>query len=213
MHSDIETKRTKVQPTNVQCHHASLNDTLEVEIPEYGSINSIQLMMHLTGGVGEASFQPAGYSRPNSDCEGIPFTPPINDQSTISYIDNRRHLQKKEQWSTKVIRRAVVSTVGESDEESDVTTAEFSINDPPSCNREDGSAYYPQVAKKAQILQRMHRILVEVTVCQVDLRILVGWCGGDYVALNYMHKEDYSTTYQCAVPPFFAERYPGDWAT
>ena len=109
MHSDIETKRTKVQPTNVQCHHASPNETLEIEIPENGSINSIRLMMHLTGGVGEASFQPAGYSRPNSDCEGTPFTPPISDQSTISYIDYRRHFQNKEKWSTEVIRRAVVT--------------------------------------------------------------------------------------------------------
>ena len=65
--------------------------------------------MHLTGGVGEASFQPAGFSRPNSDCEGTPFTPPANDQSTMSYINYRRHLQKKEQWSTEVIRRAVVT--------------------------------------------------------------------------------------------------------
>ena len=94
MHSDIETKRTKVQPTNVQCHHASPNDTLEIEVPEYGSINSIRLEMHLTGGVGEATFQPPGFSRPNSDCEGTPFTPPANDQSIISYIDYRRHLQK-----------------------------------------------------------------------------------------------------------------------
>ena len=35
------------------------------------------------------------------------------------------------------------------DEESDVSTAEFSLIEPPSCNREDGSAYYPPVAKKA----------------------------------------------------------------
>ena len=73
MHSNIETKRTTVQSTNVQCYHSSPNDTLEIELPEYGTINGIRLMMHLTGGVGEASFQPAGYSRPNSDCEGTKF--------------------------------------------------------------------------------------------------------------------------------------------
>ena len=43
-------------------------------------------MMHLTGGVGEASFQQAGYSRPNSDCEGTKFTQPANDQSRISGV-------------------------------------------------------------------------------------------------------------------------------
>ena len=93
----------------MQCHHASPNDTLELEIPEYGSINSIRVMMNLEGEVGEATFQSVGYLRPNSDCEGTPFTPPINDHSTISYIDYRKHFQKKEQWSTEVIRRDVVT--------------------------------------------------------------------------------------------------------
>ena len=92
MHSNIETKRTTVQSTNLQCYHSSPNDTLEIELPEYGTINGIRLMMHLTRGVGEASLQPAGFSRPNS---GTKFTPPESDQSCISYIDYRRHLQKK----------------------------------------------------------------------------------------------------------------------
>ena len=95
--------RTKIQPTDVQCHLAMPNDTLELQLPKYGSINSIRLSMNLDGGVGEASFQPAGYSRPNSDCEGIPFTPPANTQNTINYIDYRRHLQKEEQWSNEDI--------------------------------------------------------------------------------------------------------------
>ena len=81
MHSDVKTMRTKIQPTNVQCHLAMPNDTLELQLPKYGSINSIRLSMNLDGGIGEASFQPAGYSRPNSDCEGIPFTPPANTQT------------------------------------------------------------------------------------------------------------------------------------
>ena len=109
MHSFIETKRTLIQTSNVQCHIAAPNDTLEIEIPEYGTINSIRLQMHLTGGVGEASFRPAGYSRRNSDCEGTKFSPPPNDQNTITYIDYSRHLQEKAKWSTNEIRRAVVT--------------------------------------------------------------------------------------------------------
>ena len=69
----------------------------------------------------------------------------------------------------------------------DLSTAEFSLNEPPTCNRDDGSAYYPPEVKKAQILQKIQRIPVEEMICQVDLRILVGWCGGEYVAMNYMH--------------------------
>ena len=65
--------------------------------------------MNLNGGIGEASFQPAGFSRPNSDCEGIPFTPLMNNQNTIDYIDNKKHFQDKEQWSTETIRRDVVT--------------------------------------------------------------------------------------------------------
>ena len=65
--------------------------------------------MHLQGGVGEASFQPAGYSRPNSDCEGIEFTPPPNEQTRITYLDYSEHLREKAIWSTDKIRRAVVT--------------------------------------------------------------------------------------------------------
>ena len=73
------------------------------------------------------------------------------------------------------------------DEKADLSTAEFSLNEPPACQRSDGSAYYPPEPKRAQILQKLQRIPVEVTICQVNLRVLVGWCGGEYVAMNYMH--------------------------
>ena len=43
--------------------------------------------MHLEGGVAEASFQPVGYSRPNSDCSGESFQPPPNEHSKITYIN------------------------------------------------------------------------------------------------------------------------------
>ena len=50
-------------------------------------------------------------------------------------------------------------------EEDDLSTAEFSLNEPPPCNKEDGSAYYPPVPKRAQILQKIKKIPVEVTIC------------------------------------------------
>ena len=109
MHSFIETHRTLIKTTKAQCHHSSPNDTLEIELPPYGTINRIRILMHLEGGVGEASFQPAGYSRPNSDCEGIEFTPPPNKQTRITYLDYSAHLREKAIWSTKKIRRAVVT--------------------------------------------------------------------------------------------------------
>ena len=53
----------------------------------------------------------------------------------------------------------------ECNEESDLSTAEFSLNEPPACRRSDGSAYHPPEPKKAQILQKLQRIPVEVTIC------------------------------------------------
>ena len=109
MHSFVETQRTLIRTTKAQCHQASPNDTLEIELPPYGTINRIRLLMHLQGGVGEASFQPAGYSRPNSDCKGKEFTPPPNEQNRITYLDYSEHLREKAMWSTEKIRRAVVT--------------------------------------------------------------------------------------------------------
>ena len=90
MHSFIETKRSSIQTTKAQCHHAATNVTLEIEIPEYGTIDRIRLLEHLEDGVEEASFQPAGYS----DCKGEKFTPPPNDKNMITYFDYSDHLQK-----------------------------------------------------------------------------------------------------------------------
>ena len=72
-------------------------------------------------------------------------------------------------------------------EEENMSTAEFSLNPPPECRTEDGSAYCKPIEKKAQILQRIRRIPIEITTCVVEWRVNVGWCGGEYVALNYMH--------------------------
>ena len=109
MHADIETLRTNILPSNVQCHEADPHDTLTITIPEYGSIEELYLKIQLNGGVGEAAFQPSGYSRPDSYCEGTPFYPPKNTGSSIEYIDFKSHYEKKEQWPTDKIRHAVVT--------------------------------------------------------------------------------------------------------
>ena len=74
-------------------------------------------------------------------------------------------------------------------QEESMSTAEFSLNPPPECRIEDGSAYHRPVEKKAQILERVRRIPIEITTCVVQWRVNVGWCGGEYVALNYMHAD------------------------
>ena len=109
MHADIETLRTNILPSHIQCHEADPDDTITITTPEYGSIEALDLKIQLSGGVGEAMFQPSGYSRPDSYCKGTPFYPPRNKGSSIEYIDFKSHYEQKEQWPTDKIRRAVVT--------------------------------------------------------------------------------------------------------
>ena len=64
--------------------------------------------MHLEEGVGEASFQPAGYSRPNSDCRGKKFFPSPNKQNKITLF-YAGALSNKAVWGTAELKRAVVT--------------------------------------------------------------------------------------------------------
>ena len=72
-------------------------------------------------------------------------------------------------------------------QQADTSSTQFSLNDPPSCNISDGSVYFPPETKRAQILQYIDRIPVQVSVCQVKLEILVGSCGGIGSTYNFMH--------------------------
>ena len=59
--------------------------------------------------MGEAMFQPSGFSRPDSWCRGTLFYPPRNTDDSIEYLDYASHYERKEQWPTSKIRRAVVT--------------------------------------------------------------------------------------------------------
>ena len=109
MHADIETLRSNILPSEIQCHEADPDGTITITTPEYGSIEALDLKLQLEGGVGEAMFQPSGFSRPDSWCRGTPFYPPRNKGDSIEYIDFKSHYEKKEQWPTSKIRRAVVT--------------------------------------------------------------------------------------------------------
>ena len=68
------------------------------------------MKLKLEGGVGEYMFQPIGFSRPDSWCKGTPFYPPKNTDDSIEYLDFSSHYERKEQWPTTQIRRAVVTS-------------------------------------------------------------------------------------------------------
>ena len=109
MHADLETLRSSILPTEVQCNEAEPDGTITITTPEYGSIESLDLKLQLEGGVGEAMFQPSGSPRPDSWCKGYPFYPPKNTDDAIQYLDYRSHYERKEQWPNSKIRRAVVT--------------------------------------------------------------------------------------------------------
>ena len=53
-------------------------------------------------------------------------------------------------------------------QEESMSNAEFSLNPPPECRKEDGSAYLRPIKKKAQILERVRQIPVEVSTCVIQ---------------------------------------------
>ena len=55
--------------------------------------------------------------------------------------------------------------------EESMSNAEISLNPPPECRIEDGSAYHRPIRKKAQILERVRRVPIEITTCVIQWRI------------------------------------------
>ena len=66
MHQDLETLRSQIIPTELDCHQAELDGTIKISTPEYGSIEALDLKLQLHGGKGSVMFQPIGFSRPDS---------------------------------------------------------------------------------------------------------------------------------------------------
>ena len=70
-----------------------------------------------------------------------------------------------------------------------MANAEISLNPPAKCNREEGSAYKQPVMKRAQILERVKQIPVNITTCMIHWWVNVGWCGGEFALESYMHQD------------------------
>ena len=90
------------------------------------------------------------------------------------------------------------------EEDEEVATAEFSLNPPKECNRADGSAYYPSTPSKAQILQQVRRIPIETSICRVEWRVTIGWCGGELYARQHSNPENIHPPHQYPMSPCFA---------
>ena len=109
MHQDLQTLRSQIIPSELDCQQAELDGTIKLTTPEYGSIEALDLKLQLNGGRGSAMFQPIGFSRPDSWCRGTAFYPPKNHDQSIEYLDFSSHFERKKMWATDKIRRAVVT--------------------------------------------------------------------------------------------------------
>ena len=109
MHSFLQTYQGIIQPTEAPCYHSEPDEALEIIIPQYENIKSIKILVNLQGGTGQVSFQPVGYSRPNSDCRGNKFHPPPNQDSKITYLQYNGILKNKQEYDLDEIKRAVVT--------------------------------------------------------------------------------------------------------
>ena len=109
MHQDLQTLRSQIIPSELDCQQAELDGTIKLTTPEYGSIEALDLKLQLNGGRGAAMFQPLGFSRPDSWCRGTAFYPPKNHDQSIEYLDFSSHFERKKMWATDKIRRAVVT--------------------------------------------------------------------------------------------------------
>ena len=56
----------------------------------------------------------------------------------------------------------------------EISSARVSLNSPPECRTEDGSAYHNPQKRKAQILQNIERVSVKVMSCKVNWVLTVG---------------------------------------
>merc|ERR1711893_346380 len=74
-------------------------------------------------------------------------------------------------------------------EEGGTANAKISLNPPPRCNRADGSAYEAPNMKRAQILEKVKRIPVNITTCIIQFRVNVGYCGGEFAISSYTHND------------------------
>ena len=82
----------------------------------------------------------------------------------------------------------------------DLPSTQISLRPPKKCEISDGSAYEKGQQKKAQILERLDLIPINVTTCVVQFYVNVGWCGGEYAFENFMHQDLNTLRSQIIVP-------------
>ena len=74
------------------------------------------------------------------------------------------------------------------------------LRPPKKCEVSDGSAYESGQRKKAQILERLDLITINITTCVVQFYVNVGWCGGEFAFENFMHQDLNTLRSQIIVP-------------
>ena len=84
--------------------------------------------------------------------------------------------------------------------DNNLPSTQISLRPPKECVISDGSAYEKGQQKKAQILERLELIPINVTTCVVHFYVNVGWCGDEYAFENFMHQDFETLRAQILVP-------------
>ena len=68
-------------------------------------------------------------------------------------------------------------------------STQISLKPPEHCDVNDGSAYEKAERRRAQILEHVQLIPINITTCVVQFYVNVGWCGGEFAFENFMHQD------------------------
>ena len=68
-------------------------------------------------------------------------------------------------------------------------STQISLKPPEHCNVNDGSAYEKAEKRRAQVLEHVKLIPINITTCVVQFYVNVGWCGGEFAFENFMHQD------------------------
>ena len=92
--------------------------------------------------------------------------------------------KNKNKMDEKTIENTLISAYDCLDNSSPSTR--ISLNPPKQCDIEDGSAYEKPARRRAQVLEHVRLVPVEITTCVVQFRVNIGWCGGEFAIESYM---------------------------
>ena len=115
--------------------------------------------------------------------------------------------RNKYEMNEKTIENTLISAYDCLD--NSLPSTRISLNPPKQCNIGDGSAYEKPTRRRAQVLEHVRLVPVEITTCVVQFRVNVGWCGVEFSIESYMHAD--LETLRSTIIPTELDCYQAEW--